>query len=177
MLQYGKVIINICMHALELTGASASTALWDCRKALVDMLDREHNILQFATSPREINWSWKRNIPTWCTKKGQNNALYSLVCTVEPLLTDILYNGHLPATDNSNCTNSLCHSHNTKEASLQRTPLCFGERTLLGSLDPRPYWICRAWFPMFDITWVEPRQRYCTETSLWQRPQATYSLL
>ena len=42
--------------------------------------------------------------------------------TVEPLLTDILYNGHLPATDNSNCTNS----HNTKEASLQRTPLCSG---------------------------------------------------
>ena len=51
--------------------------------------------------------------------------------TVKPLLTDILYNGHLPATDNSNCTNSLCHSHNTKEASLQRTPLCSGERTLL----------------------------------------------
>ena len=53
--------------------------------------------------------------------------------TVEPLLTDILYNGHLPATDNSNCTNSLCHSHNTKEASLQRTPLCSGERTLFAA--------------------------------------------
>ena len=51
---------------------------------------------------------------------------YVTVYTVEPPITDILYNGHLPATDNSNCTNSLCHSHNTKEASLQRTPLCSG---------------------------------------------------
>ena len=34
---------------------------------------------------------------------------------MKPLLTDILYNGHLPAADNSNCTNSLCHSHNTKK--------------------------------------------------------------
>ena len=37
---------------------------------------------------------------------------------MEPLLTDILYNGHLPAMYNINCTNSLCHSHNTEEASL-----------------------------------------------------------
>ena len=60
-----------------------------------------------------------------------NGSIAHDAITVEPLLTDILYNGHLPATDNSNCTNSLCHSHNTKEASLQRTPLCSGKRTLL----------------------------------------------
>ena len=48
-----------------------------CGKALVDMLDREHNILQFATStsPRETGAEKEIIIPTWFTKKGQNNAL------------------------------------------------------------------------------------------------------
>ena len=75
------------------------------------------------------------NFSRKCTVlKAKLSDVLSKVCdtiitdirTVKPLLTDILYNGHLPATDNSNCTNSLCHSHNTKEASLQRTPLCSG---------------------------------------------------